>query len=61
MTVVLLVDNQPLIGESVRRMLAPYADIAYHYCSHPASAFDAAVEVKPTVVLLDLVMGDVDR
>ncbi len=46
MTVALLVDNQPLIGESVRRMLAPYADIAYHYCSHPASAFGAALEVK---------------
>ena len=60
MTVVLLVDNQPLIGEAARRMLAPYADIVYHYCSHPASAFDMAVEVKPTVVLLDLVMGDVD-
>jgi sigma-B regulation protein RsbU (phosphoserine phosphatase) len=60
MAVVLLIDNQPLIGESARRMLAPYADIAYHYCSHPASAFDTALEVKPTVVLLDLVMGDVD-
>src|SRR5262245_56271364 len=60
MTVVLLVDNQPLIGEAVRRMLAPHADIAYHYCSHPASAFDVALEVKPTVVLLDLMMGDFD-
>src|SRR5262245_41631779 len=60
MTVVLLIDNQPLIGEAVRRMLAPYADIACHYCSHPASAFDLALEVKPTVVLLDLVMGDFD-
>ena len=60
MTVVLLIDNQPLIGESVRRMLAPYADIAYHYCSHAPSAFDATLEVKPTVVLLDLVMGDFD-
>ena len=60
MTVVLLVDNQPLVGEAVRRMLAPYADIAYHYCSHPASAFDTTLEVKPTVVLLDMVMGDFD-
>ena len=60
MTVLLLVDNQPLIGEAVRRMLAPYNDIAYHYCSHPASAFDTTLEVKPTVVLLDMVMGDFD-
>src|SRR6476469_4637539 len=60
MTVLLLVDNQPLVGEAVRRTLAPYADIAYHYCSHPASAFDTALEVKPTVVLLDMVMGDFD-
>jgi sigma-B regulation protein RsbU (phosphoserine phosphatase) len=60
MTVVLLIDNQPLIGEGVRRMLAPHADITYHYCSHPAAAFDAALKVKPTVVLLDTVMGDFD-
>ena len=60
MTVVLLVDNQPLIGESVRRMLAPYADIAYHYCSDPTAAFDRILAVKPTVVLLDLVMGGFD-
>jgi sigma-B regulation protein RsbU (phosphoserine phosphatase) len=60
MTVILLIDNQPLIGEAVRRMLAPYADLAYHYCSHPASAFDAVLKVKPTVVLLDVVMGDFD-
>jgi sigma-B regulation protein RsbU (phosphoserine phosphatase) len=60
MTVVLLVDNQPLIGENARRMLAPYADIDYHYCKDPASAFDTALAVKPTVVLLDLVMGDFD-
>ena len=60
MTVVLLIDNQPLIGEGVRRMLAPHVDITYHYCSHPAAAFDAALKVKPTVVLLDTVMGDFD-
>jgi sigma-B regulation protein RsbU (phosphoserine phosphatase) len=41
-------------------MLAPYADIAYHYCSHPATAFDATLEVKPTVVQLDMVMGGFD-
>jgi phosphoserine phosphatase RsbU/P len=60
MTVVLLIDNQPLIGEGVRRMLAPHADITYHYCSRPAAAFDAALTVRPTVVLLDTVMGDFD-
>lgn len=57
---VLLVDDQPIIGEAVRRMLAGEADITFHYCREATRALDRAVEVGPTVILQDLVMPDLD-
>lgn len=57
---VLLVDDQAMIGEAVRRMLAPESDIRFHYCSDPAGALKMARELGPTVILQDLVMPDVD-
>lgn len=57
---VLLVDDQMMIGEVVRRQLAPEDDITYHFCVDPAVAVDKALEVKPTVILQDLVMPGVD-
>jgi len=58
--VVLLVDDQPIIGEAVRRMLAGDDAPAFHACTDPAVALDTAVAVRPTVVLLDLVMPGID-
>ena len=57
---VLLVDDQPIIGEAVRRMLAAETDIQFRYCQDPGQALAAAAEFKPTVILQDLVMPDVD-
>ena len=57
---VLLVDDQPMIGEAVRRMLESEEDIAFHYCSDPTQAIETANELLPTVILQDLVMPDVD-
>ena len=57
---VLLVDDQPIIGEAVRRMLVGEPDIAFHYCKDATVAIDRAVEVQPTVILQDLVMPDLD-
>ena len=57
---VLLIDDQAMIGEAVRRMLAGEEDIAYHYCGDPTTALQVAAEVEPTVVLLDLVMPEID-
>ena len=57
---VLLVDDQPLIGEAVRRMLAGEPDIAFHYCKDAARAVGVAEEVAPTVILQDLVMPEID-
>lgn len=57
---VLLVDDQPMIGEAVRRMLAAEKDVDFCYCSDPTKAMEIAAEFHPTVILQDLVMPEVD-
>lgn len=57
---VLLIDDQAIVGETVRKMLAGEPDIEYRFCSDPTAAIDAANEFKPTVILQDLVMPDID-
>jgi phosphoserine phosphatase RsbU/P len=57
---VLLVDDQPMIGEAVRRMLASETDIDFLYCSDPTKAIGMAAEFNPTVILQDLVLPEVD-
>lgn len=59
-TRVMLVDDQTIVAEALRRMLADEADIDYHYCSDPANAISEAIAFKPTVILQDLVMPDID-
>ncbi|NOX76190.1 MAG: diguanylate cyclase [Gammaproteobacteria bacterium] len=54
--VVLLVDDQMIVAEGIRRMLAEEEDIQYHYCSDPQKAVSMAVKIKPTVILQDLIM-----
>src|SRR4051794_9589231 len=57
---VLLVDDQAIVGESVRRMLAAETDIQFHFCQAPTKAIEMANAVQPTVILQDLVMPDID-
>jgi two-component system chemotaxis family response regulator WspR len=57
---VLLVDDQAMVGEVVRRALASQPDMKFHYCGSPAEAVALARTVKPTVILQDLVMPGVD-
>ncbi|HLO51159.1 MAG TPA: SpoIIE family protein phosphatase [Kamptonema sp.] len=57
---VLLIDDQPMIGEAVRRMLLPEKDITFHYCSNPTEAIKVARLCQPTVILQDLVMPEMD-
>ncbi len=56
---VLLVDDQPIIAEAVRRALAT-EDIDFHYCQDPTEAIKTATELKPTIILQDLVMPEID-
>lgn len=58
--VVLLIDDQPTIGEAIRRMLATESDIIFHYCRDPTETLKMAKEVQPTVILQDLVMPDIE-
>ncbi|NJL89359.1 MAG: response regulator [Coleofasciculaceae cyanobacterium SM2_1_6] len=55
-----LIDDQPIIGEAVRRILATESDISFHYCADPAIALSVIKEVRPTVIFLDLVMPEID-
>jgi len=57
---ILLVDDQRLIGESIRQMVEAETDIIFHYCQDPTEAIKIAEEVKPTVILQDLVMPEID-
>ena len=57
---VLLIDDQPIIGEAVRRMLSGEDDVVFHYCKDPARAVEEAARIGPTVLLQDLVMPDID-
>lgn len=58
--VVLLVDDQAIVAEGIRRMLESETDIEFHYCADPTQAIDVAHEVNATVILQDLIMPDVD-
>lgn len=57
---VLLVDDQALVGEAVRRCVADEPGIDFHFCSDPMRAIPLAVQIKPTVILQDLIMPGVD-
>ncbi len=57
---VLLVDDQAMIGEVVRRMLGVESDVAYLFCDDSKAALEAARKISPTVILQDLQMPDID-
>jgi len=57
---VFLVDDQAMIGEAVRRQLSNQSNIDFHYCSNGSEAVRLASEIKPTVILQDLVMPGMD-
>lgn len=58
--VVLLVDDQMIIAEAVRRILAAHQDISFHFCQKGTDAIATAARLRPTVILQDLVMPDAD-
>jgi phosphoserine phosphatase RsbU/P len=57
---VLLIDDQQIIADAVRRMLEPEAGIVFHYCQDPTEAIAMASDIGPTVILQDLVMPEID-
>ena len=57
---VLFVDDQPMIGEAVRRALAGEPDLEFHFCGESNAALATAERIAPTVILQDLVMPGID-
>ena len=58
--IVLLIDDQPMVAEAVRRALEDDKDIELHYCSDPTKAIRMANRIKPTLILQDLVMPEIN-
>lgn len=57
---VLLVDDQESIAQAIADMLRGEKDIVLHICHDPAQAIQIAQQVRPTVILQDLVMPQMD-
>ncbi len=57
---VLLVDDQVMVAEAIRRSLANQPGVDFHYCIDPSEAIRLAIQIKPTVILQDLVMPGID-
>jgi CheY-like chemotaxis protein/nitrogen-specific signal transduction histidine kinase/HPt (histidine-containing phosphotransfer) domain-containing protein len=57
---VLLVDDQAMVCEAVRRALSNQTDLDFHYCADAREALAIANQIKPTVILQDLVMPGID-
>ena len=59
-TIVLLVDDQAIIAAAVHKMLQSQPTWEFHYCSDGTKAVEMALNLKPTVILQDLVMPNID-
>ena len=57
---VLLIDDQAIIGEAIRRALAAEPDIGFQFCADGTRAVEVARQALPTVILQDLVMPGLD-
>ena len=58
--VVMLVDDQTIVAEKVRRYLSGDPRIEFHFCPIPEEAIKLAESIHPTIILLDLVMPKLD-
>ena len=57
---VFLVDDQPIVGAAVKRMLDKEKDIRFLFCQDPLQAVKMAEQFAPTVILQDLVMPNIN-
>src|SRR5580658_840641 len=58
--VVLLVDDQFIVGQMMNEMLGSVPDIHLHFCQDPLSAMALAEQLAPAVILQDLKMPSFD-
>jgi len=59
-TMVLLVDDQAMVAEALRRLVADTPGVDLHYCAEPIEAIRIANELRPAVILQDWVMPSID-
>ena len=59
-TPVLLVDDQRFIGLAVQRLIASENDLELHWCEDAGNALARANDIKPAIILQDLVMPGID-
>lgn len=57
---VMLVDDQAIVAERIRRDLLDSPQMDFHYCQDPHEALAVACAIRPTVILLDLLMPGVN-
>ena len=57
---VLLVDDQKIVCEGVRRLLEPLAGVRLEICLQAVDALEMARQIRPAVILQDLNMPDGD-
>jgi two-component system chemotaxis family response regulator WspR len=57
---VLLIDDQPAVARAVEEMIKDAPEFDFHYCSDARRALLVARQIKPTVILQDLVMPDMN-
>jgi sigma-B regulation protein RsbU (phosphoserine phosphatase) len=57
---VMMVDDQAIMGAAVRGVVNEEPDMEFHFCQDPSKALELAEKIRPTVILQDLVMPEVD-
>jgi PleD family two-component response regulator len=58
--IVLLVDDQRFVSAVLERLLASEPDITLHSCQESSAAIARANEIRPSVILQDLVLPGID-
>lgn len=56
----LLIDDQPMVAEAIRRLVAGESDINLHYSASADGAVALANQIRPTVILQDLVLPGIN-
>jgi two-component system chemotaxis family response regulator WspR len=57
---IMLIDDQAIVGKLVQNMLVDQTDMSFHYCHSPELAIEQAKTINPTVILLDLIMPNIN-
>ncbi|MDX8381043.1 MAG: diguanylate cyclase [Ghiorsea sp.] len=57
---IVFVDDQSFVIEAVRRMFEDEPDIHLHFCLDASEALETILSIRPTLILQDLMMPEID-